>query len=49
MPLPKGASAAVTDAARAFVARHGPAELRKVAKLHFRTTQEVLKAETSGE
>ena len=41
-PIPKGATA-VTEAGRRFVAQHGPEALRKVAKLHFRTTQEVLK------
>lgn len=49
MPLPKGASAAVTDAARAFIAKHGSVELRKIAKLHFRTTREVLKTVASDE
>ncbi len=48
MSLPKGASSAVTEAARAFVAKHGSSELRQVAKLHFRTTQEVMKTVTSG-
>ena len=42
--LPKGASSAVTEAAQSIVTRYGPDELRKVAKLHFRTTREVLKA-----
>jgi len=37
MEFPKGASAAVDNAAREFVARHGAANLGKVAKLHFRT------------
>jgi ribonuclease HIII len=37
MPLPKGASAAVDAAAKAFVEKHGAANLAKVAKLHFRT------------
>ncbi len=35
--LPKGASAAVDAAAKAFIERHGTAELAKVAKMHFRT------------
>ena len=34
--LPKGASAAVDDLAREFVARHGVENLSKVAKMHFR-------------
>lgn len=37
MPLPKGASAAVDAAGRAFVERHGAGLLPKVAKMHFRT------------
>jgi ribonuclease HIII len=35
--LPKGASAAVDAAAKAFIARHGAEGLAKVAKMHFRT------------
>ena len=35
--FPKGASAAVDAAAKEFVAKHGSAELNKVAKTHFRT------------
>ena len=38
LPLPKGASAAVETAGRAFVAKHGADELAKVAKMHFRTS-----------
>jgi len=37
MPLPKGASAAVDAAAKAFVEKHGAENLAKVAKMHFRT------------
>jgi len=40
--LPLGASAAVIQAARELVARHGAESLGKTAKLHFRTTAEVL-------
>lgn len=40
--LPKGASAAVEAAGRAFVARHGADLLPKVAKMHFRTAFRVL-------
>lgn len=40
--LPKGASAAVIDAGKAFVQRHGAETLGQVAKLHFRTTESVL-------
>jgi ribonuclease HIII len=36
--LPKGASNAVDEAAKGFVARHGPDSLAKVAKTHFRNT-----------
>lgn len=36
--LPKGASKAVEDAGRTFVARHGADALPKVAKMHFRTS-----------
>jgi ribonuclease HIII len=39
MVFPKGASAAVIERAKEFVARHGAAALGHVAKLHFRTTQ----------
>lgn len=41
VPLPKGAGPPVLAAARGFVARHGAAELRKVAKVHFRTTAQL--------
>ncbi|HUC86532.1 MAG TPA: ribonuclease HIII [Candidatus Acidoferrales bacterium] len=37
MKFPKGASAAVDAAAKAFVEARGAAELAKVSKLHFRT------------
>jgi ribonuclease HIII len=36
--LPKGASTAVEDAGREFVAKHGAEKLGKVAKMHFRTS-----------
>ncbi len=42
LPLPKGASKAVEDAGRAFVAKHGADALPKVAKMHFRTSFRVL-------
>ncbi|EAX47840.1 ribonuclease HIII [Thermosinus carboxydivorans Nor1] len=41
MDFPKGASAAVTDAARAFVQRYGKNCLHDVAKLHFKTADEL--------
>jgi ribonuclease HIII len=37
MELPKGASAAVDEAAKKFVEKHGAENLNQVAKLHFRT------------
>jgi len=41
--LPKGASQTVIENAKKFVDMYGKELLRKVAKLHFRTTTEVLK------
>ncbi len=40
--LPLGASASVIQAGRDLIARHGSEALGKAAKLHFRTTSEVL-------
>lgn len=40
--LPKGASASVVESAKKIVALHGENSLRKVAKLHFKTTKKVL-------
>ncbi len=40
--LPKGVSKEVIQAAKLFVQTHGEPTLRKVAKLHFKTTLEVL-------
>jgi len=40
--LPKGASHGVVTAAQRVVAKHGREGLAKVAKLHFKTTQQVL-------
>ncbi|TET39151.1 MAG: ribonuclease HIII [Dehalococcoidia bacterium] len=40
--LPKGASQAVVENAKRFADVHGREELRKVAKLHFKITAEVL-------
>ncbi len=39
--LPKGASNAVKSAAGNVTARHGPAMLEQVAKMHFRTAREL--------
>ena len=39
--LPKGASQ-VIDAGKQFVKQHGAKSLRHVAKLHFRTTTDIL-------
>ena len=36
--FPKGASAAVDNAAKEFVAKYGPENLFKVSKMHFRTS-----------
>jgi ribonuclease HIII len=47
--LPLGASTAVIQAGRELVARHGREALGKVAKLHFRTTSEVLGSPSRGE
>jgi len=43
MKLPLGASGQVVKAARQLVAQHGEEMLPKVAKMHFKTTQNVLK------
>ena len=42
LKFPKGASAAVLEAARTLVQQHGPDALRATAKLHFKTTQQAL-------
>lgn len=44
-PLPKGASMEVISAGRVLVRAHGEEILRKVAKLHFKTTMAVLNTE----
>ncbi len=41
--IPLGCAGHVTKAARAFVEKHGAARLGEVAKLHFKTTAQVLK------
>ncbi len=41
MDLSKGASDTVIKQAKAFAAQHGKSELKKIAKLHFKTTQVV--------
>lgn len=41
MTLPKGASAAVKQAARELVRQHGRPILNSVAKMHFKTAQEI--------
>lgn len=46
--LPKGASAAVVNAGRELVGRKGAEELRKVAKLHHKTTEKILKMNGDG-
>ena len=42
IPMPKGVSPAVKDSARKIVALHGADSLARFAKLHFRTSTEVL-------
>lgn len=42
LELPKGASDAVITTAKTIVSRHGTNELRKIAKLHFKTTSVVV-------
>ncbi len=42
MTLPKGANSHVLDAGRKLVQQQGRAILEKVAKLHFKTTQQIL-------
>jgi len=42
LPLPKGASERVDEAAKAFVLKHGQDKLKHVAKLHFKNTMRVL-------
>lgn len=42
LTLPKGCNAQVKRAARQILAQHGRAEIGKVAKLHFKTTQEII-------
>ena len=45
IPLPKGASSLVTQAAQKAVLKQGPAILEDIAKMHFKTTQAVLNAQ----
>jgi len=40
--LPKGASSFVIEAGKKFVDKHGPEALEKVAKLHFKTKENIL-------
>ncbi len=42
LSLPKGASVVIA-AGKAFVRQHGPDALGRVAKLHFRTTEKILR------
>jgi ribonuclease HIII len=46
--LPPGASDAVLQAARGFIASHGADALGKVAKLHFRTAARLMEGPDSG-
>ncbi|MCH9609525.1 MAG: Ribonuclease HIII [Chlamydiales bacterium] len=43
LKLPKGANASVISIGKKLVAKHGRDILKKVGKLHFRTTEEILK------
>lgn len=43
--LPKGASEAVVTAAKRIMEEKGPEELRKVAKLHHKTTHKIVEKE----
>jgi ribonuclease HIII len=40
--LPKGVSAPVKSAAQAVIDKHGTGALPSLAKMHFRTAQEVI-------
>ncbi|PWW26625.1 ribonuclease HIII [Cytobacillus oceanisediminis] len=42
LKLPKGASTATQNSAKAFLKQYGKDELLNVAKLHFKTTQQIL-------
>jgi ribonuclease HIII len=42
MTLPKGASERTVEQARAFVKKHGKSNLENIAKLHFKTTNQVI-------
>lgn len=42
LTLPKGASSLVVEAGRRFVEMHGQAPLNEVAKLHFKTIQNII-------
>jgi ribonuclease HIII len=42
LTLPKGAGPPVVTAAREYVKRHGADKLSRVAKLHYKTTAQVV-------
>ncbi len=42
LELPKGASAKVKSQMRLFVSKHGPEKLPNIAKMHFKTVNEIL-------
>jgi ribonuclease HIII len=46
LKLAIGAGGPVLDAGRDFVARHGAQELRNVAKIHFKTTNQLTKGDS---
>jgi len=45
MIFPRGASDSVIDAGKQFILKYGLLELNLVAKMHFKTTTEILKKE----
>ncbi|WP_236587615.1 ribonuclease HIII [Tumebacillus amylolyticus] len=47
LTLPKGASSLVIQAGKSYVKEHGKDALANVAKLHFKTTEDVLRLERS--
>ena len=45
--LPKGASQKVLETGRQIYQKYGEQGLKKVAKMHFKTTSEILNVKTS--
>lgn len=42
MNFPKGATSEVIDSGKDFIERHGKENLKKVAKIHFKTSQQII-------